>query len=61
MQAVPQQFLQYLEEKTEADEKKQIGVDWRNMNFFGANNMIETQLTYQLDLVSPNIGRIVIA
>jgi hypothetical protein len=31
------------------------------MNFFGANNMIETQLTYQLDLVTTNIGRMVIA
>ena len=31
---------------------KQIGVDWRNKNFFGANNDFKRNLTYQLNTIT---------
>lgn len=53
--AVPKTFLQQLRLK---DTNKKIGVDWRNVNFFGPNNMLINQLYYTVDVVTPGIGHL---
>lgn len=40
-QAIPEEFVQFLQEREELnlkDTPKKVGVDWRNVNFFGPNN-----------------------
>jgi hypothetical protein len=43
------------------DATKKIGVDWRNLNFFGPNNELLQELTYLVDVLNNNIVRLVIA
>jgi hypothetical protein len=57
-QAVPERFLSDVLLK---DTSKKIGVDWRNLNFFGPNNELLQELTYLVDIVNTNIVRLVIA
>lgn len=54
---IPKEFLQYLKEQ---DTQKQIGVDWRNLNFFAANNMLQQKLDFLFDTVAPSISRMVV-
>lgn len=50
MNAVPQQFRHFLKEQ---DANKKVGVDWRNVNFFGPNNQLKANLSFVIDVVSP--------
>ena len=58
--AIPNTFLEFVDEKIQ-DGNKKVGVDWRNMNFFGPNNMIKQNLNYLIDVVAPFVGRLVLS
>jgi len=55
--SIPRSFLQHLDALAET---KKIGVDWRKSNFFGKNNNISKTLNWQVDVVQPNIARLVL-
>ena len=59
-ESIPKAFLQNLHEKEVGAAKQEKGVDWRNKNFFGANNEITRNLTYQIDMPDYRILRVVI-
>lgn len=54
--AVPKEFLRDLK-----DTAKKIGVDWRNLNFFGPNNELVKELVYTVDMLSTSVARLVVA
>jgi hypothetical protein len=37
-----------------------VGVDWRNVNFFGPNNQLKANISYMVDVVSSNVARLVL-